>query len=90
MRKIYFRSLNTDQVTLLQPIPVCFTQDQHGFLIWCEGSNVNASGETFTEACDMLKSIIVDFYFLLKEHPEDKLGKSMKVQKRFLMEYVSG
>ncbi len=80
-------SLNPFAPVLRQSIPVSIQQEDGVFVASFSDANINASGETLSDALDMLKEMIV---FTYEEFSEDEsaLGVSAQNQLAILKRFV--
>jgi hypothetical protein len=79
--------LAPSQLVLLEPIPVAVEFDDESWVVSFAEANVNASGETFQEAIEMLKEMIAFDYAFFGDS-ESVLGSGPKNQLAVLRRYV--
>ncbi len=81
-------SLAPSPYELIKPIPVVVQPGDGEFLATFFDANVNASGDTETEAVQNLKEIMLAVFAYQSKLPEDKLGPGPRQQFAVLKEFI--
>ena len=85
--KILLNELEADY-EVLKPIPVVFRKVDDSFVASFIAANVNSSGDTWTEAIENLRSLLVGIFDLLLTHRPEELGPAPKYQLSVLRAYI--
>ncbi len=81
-------TLGIEGIEVKKPIPVTIEQYGDSFVAHFYDANISAGGDTVPRAIGSLQNLIADAFEDLESEPDEKLGKSMKKQKRILQEML--
>ena len=81
-------TLGIEGIEIRKPISVTIEQDGDSFIANFYEANLSAAGDTIPKALGGLQNLIADAFEDLENEPLEKLGKSMKKQKRILQEML--